>query len=57
MDRKAAFNALKKKILLPFDQPAAGRMAFAVDRLDQALGAVWPRGGRILLPAVCWMGR
>lgn len=44
MDRKAAFNALKKQILLPFDQPAAGRMAFAVDRLDQALGGGLAKG-------------
>ena len=44
MDRKAAFIALKKKILLPFDQPAAGRMAFAVDGLDQALGGGLAKG-------------
>jgi protein ImuA len=44
MDRKATFNALKKQILLPFDQPAAGRMGFGVDGLDQALGGGLARG-------------
>lgn len=44
MDRKEAFNALKKQILLPFDQPAAGRMDFGVDGLDQALGGGLARG-------------
>lgn len=44
MNRKAEFERLKQQILLPFDQPAAGRMAFGVGGLDRALAGGLARG-------------